>query len=494
MTKLASIKNFFYFLSVVLIGYIFFLVSSSSFDRLNYIYLHIDERQLIDDIYNVYFFNDEFGRFDNLQEGFLKKTLIFFTEILLGGNLDYGRIWNNIFVLFCAPFFSVNNTLPILIERFVVIILFSITFIFISIKFIEKKNRIFFVIFCFSFPSIFYILNPPKPDILMILAIFIATNFIFFKDDLNKGFIFFGIAIGVKITALIPAFATGILLIYPFARINTFRKFLLANFYTLLGTIIAQPAILLPVPGLQKRIINSVLAASKYDQSNIASQNIYSLDNWINTLAKFYNLNSWLIIVFFVISFAIILKNSITKIFTVNEYFLVISMLYLLIFFLFIDRNWLYYLILPFIYLNLYIFRSFKEEKIFLDKFFIFIFFILVFSGIHTNLLNIQNRNFVINNYWENNLLEALEYIDTSYIDMNNKNYLVLWDPEYYFPKNKITYLGDYEVIENWQQTEELQPLFENADFIVTTRKFNTDNYFNVKIKIIGDLYIYSLN
>ena len=62
--------------------------------------LFIDERMLIDDIYNLWLLEDLYGRFSNISNPILKNILIIFIELAYGGDLRYGRLWSNTFIYY----------------------------------------------------------------------------------------------------------------------------------------------------------------------------------------------------------------------------------------------------------------------------------------------------------------------------------------------------------------------------------------------------------
>ena len=86
-------KKIFNLLTLLLIGYFLFLNLKGSLEQTSYHVIHIDERQVIDSILNVFQINDEFGRFDSVENENLKKILIILGELIIGGNLDFGRLW-----------------------------------------------------------------------------------------------------------------------------------------------------------------------------------------------------------------------------------------------------------------------------------------------------------------------------------------------------------------------------------------------------------------
>ena len=80
--------------------------------------LFIDERMLIDDIYNLWLLEDLYGRFSNISNPILKNILIIFIELAYGGDLRYGRLWSNTFTLLVGPFSLVSSSFVIVISEY----------------------------------------------------------------------------------------------------------------------------------------------------------------------------------------------------------------------------------------------------------------------------------------------------------------------------------------------------------------------------------------
>ena len=159
---------------LLLIGYFLFLNLKGSLEQTSYHVIHIDERQVIDSILNVFQINDEFGRFDSVENENLKKTLIVLGELIIGGNLDFGRLWINLFVLISGPFYFINTETMIIIERLVQISFFYISIIYFAYNFIDNKKVPFFLLASFSVPGAYYIIENPKPDSLLMLFLLIS--------------------------------------------------------------------------------------------------------------------------------------------------------------------------------------------------------------------------------------------------------------------------------------------------------------------------------
>ena len=88
--------------------------------------LFIDERMLIDDIYNVWLVEDLYDRFSSVSNSLIKNILIIFIEIAYGGDLRYGRLWPNIFIFFVGPFTLINDAVVISISRLLNSLMFLI--------------------------------------------------------------------------------------------------------------------------------------------------------------------------------------------------------------------------------------------------------------------------------------------------------------------------------------------------------------------------------
>ena len=169
--NLTKLGNYF-FLSLSIIFFLYYLFNNL---RTNiYEVLFIDERILIDDIYNVWLVEDLYGRFENISNTFLKNILIIFIEMAYGGDLRYGRLWSNVFIIFIGPFTYISDTLVITASRVLNSILFFLGSYFLS-KNIKNKEYLWISIFLiYSLPSVEYFHRIPKPDTL--LAIFVCFH------------------------------------------------------------------------------------------------------------------------------------------------------------------------------------------------------------------------------------------------------------------------------------------------------------------------------
>lgn len=491
MLKFDKAKRSLNNISILILIYVIFQNFENVFQRLDYILIHIDERQLIDDIYNLAFFNDEFDRFLDINNQLIKKILILITELIIGGNLDYGRLWNNIFVIPSAPLFLVSNTAPIIFERVLVIIIFYSSIFYFAKNFVNKNLWGIFVIFSLSAPKVFYILNPPKPDVLILLVLVLSSKFIFIDKNLRRGFIFLGIAIGVKLTALFPAALLGLYLIFPLKILVSLKEIFKSILWTLVGVCIAQPAILIPYTPITKRIVNQVSAAVLYDQSDLSSTYFPSLKGWILELENHFLVNKFILIVFFGLIIFETFINIFKKQHLIETYFLATFCILVIFYISFISRVWLYYLIIPYMFMNFYFFSVIAKNKNNLTKFIFILYLFIGISGMYSNYINL-NSKFDTNEYWVENLEQAIEFISNEYNEIEKPYKKVYWDPDYYLPKQNLTYQSDFRVMENWDRSKNTEHLFHDVDFIVTRDNYVLDEKIN--LKVVGDLNIYYLN
>ena len=482
-------KRIFNSLTVLLLLYFLFLNLKGSLEQVTYHVIHIDERQVIDSILNVFQVNDEFGRFDSVESENLKKILIILGELILGGNLDFGRLWNNLFVFIAGPFYFISTELMIIIGRLVQISFFYISIIYFAYNFIDSKKAPLFLLASFSIPGAYYIIENPKPDSLLMLFLLISFKKIFQDEKYNLGFLFIGIAIGLKIIAIVPAIILGLYLIYPLRKIDKLKDIFKINFYTIIGLIIAQPALLIPHPKIYSRIISANIHASRYNQEKFLSLNFDNLQNWFAELSQYYNLSMVFFGLLYIAVLNEILQNILRKRSKETNYYLVSFVITSFFILLNVERIWIYYLYVPTLFLLFYIF-SLSEIKNFSSRLLTVLLLIISLSGLNTHYEKISNTYFAIDVIKEATMFETIAFIQDEYLVGENVYNLVYWDPDFYFPRQGVTYEDKFKILENWEEGIQLQPLYSKVDFIVTKNKFNiTDN--RIKEQNIGDLNIY---
>ena len=321
------------------------------------------------------------------------------------------------------------------------------------------------------------------------LFLLISFKKIFQDEKYNLGFLFIGIAIGLKIIAIVPAIVLGLYLIYPLRKINKLKDIFKVNFYTIVGLIIAQPALLIPSPKIYSRIISANIQASRYNQEKFLSLNFDNLQIWFVELSKYYNLDTVFFGLLYLVVLNEILQNLLRERNKEINYYLVSFVITSLFILLNVERIWIYYLYVPTLFLLFYIF-SLSEIKKFSSRLLAMLLLIISLSGLNTHYEKISNTYFAIDINKEATMLETIAFIQDKYLVKESVYNLVYWDPDYYFPRQDVTYEDEFKILENWEEGIQLQPLYSKVDFIVTKNKFKiTDN--RIKEQNIGDLNIY---
>ena len=501
--KLGSFYNMskfqnFNFIKIVnrasLAGIIYFIIINiqSFFNQTIYRHLHIDERLVVlNPIINVYQVNDIYSRFQDLAPSFLKNILIICSELVLGGTLDYGRLYNNIFIFIAGPFTFLDYEIVIIVGRIVQFGIFFIALLYLSHKFIEKKHQFIFVLLSMGLPGAYYIFQNPKPDSLAILFLAFGLKRVFIDEEYNKGFFLLGISIGVKIITLIPAFILGLYLLYPLKKLTNIKNISKVVFATILGVFIAQPALLLPLPRIYNKIFSAINNSSTYGQGSFFKMDIKNYMNWVNELSYELNTSSVFFTFIFILSFIIMSKNFVKKSNLVDNYFLVVSTTMILFLTFNVERTWNYYLYIPFLFYLLYIVRSPHHQKVLALMFCVTIIYTAI-GGLFLHNNKAINSAFNINNTQEESFKGAIRYLDENYEVRDYEFKKAYWDSEYYFPGKNIDYFSDFQVVENWEREKEEDPLLNSVDFIVTKSTFTVNS--DIKVSKFGELFVYEKN
>ena len=170
--------------------------------------LFIDERMLIDDIYNLWLLEDLYDRFSNISNPLLKNLLIVFIEIAYGGDSRYGRLWSNLFTLLIGPFTLINDTVVIVLARVLNASLFFIGSYVLS-KNIANREYTWLVVFSiYSLPAVEYFHRIPKPDTLLIIFVALGLNSIV-NNKFYRAIFFLALATFIKINTIIIFFFYG---------------------------------------------------------------------------------------------------------------------------------------------------------------------------------------------------------------------------------------------------------------------------------------------
>ena len=161
-----------------------FIFVINSFQLNNYEILFIDERLLIDDIYNVWLIDDVYANFDNIKNNILKSFLVILYEIVYGGDLRYGRLWSNFYIIFSGPVTLFGDVAVITFTRLLNIFLYTSSIFILTKTFIKNKFSWLALAAFFSIPGIEMLMRIPKPEVLSIFLFSIGLYYLQSKKKL----------------------------------------------------------------------------------------------------------------------------------------------------------------------------------------------------------------------------------------------------------------------------------------------------------------------
>ena len=141
-----------YFLLIILFFYWIYSFVLSSYET-----LFIDERILIDDIYNVWLLDDIFNRYENINNSLVKKLAILLTEIAYGGDLRYGRLWPNFFTSISGPFTLLSDNAVIVFTRLINSLVFFLGNFLLVRTLLKKEVRWIALLTLYSIPAVEYL-------------------------------------------------------------------------------------------------------------------------------------------------------------------------------------------------------------------------------------------------------------------------------------------------------------------------------------------------
>jgi len=483
--------NYLKLLNFLAISIVFYFVIQnilSFFNQIQYRHLHVDERLVvINPILNVYFQVDIYDRFSEITPVFLKNLLVIISEMILGGTLDYGRIYNNLYIVAAGPLSIFNFEVVVIFGRLIQFVIFLYSLIYISKYFLRESSRSLFILLAFGLPGAYFIVQNPKPDSLAILFLMIGLRYAFLNENYRKSFIFVGLSIGTKIITLIPGALLGLYLIFPLKKIKTLKKVIELIFMTFLGVLAAQPALLIPLPRIYNRVFSAISGSSAYDQEKFFLINFENYQAWIERLSLEHQVPALVFTLLFALSLILLVKNFYINSDEWESYFLFSSLIMIAFITLNVERTWNYYLFLPFLFLLIYLFRlnNFKNLNIFFGA----IVLMISIGGLILHNDKAVNSYFEIDQTKNLSFDKAIGYLDNKYAEIEYEYKKVYWDPDYYFPGKNIDYFSNFLVVENWEEEKMLTPLDDKVDFIVSTKIFTADK--TVKVSQFGELYIY---
>ncbi len=489
---------------------ILFVFIFNAFKSNNYEVLFIDERMLVDDIYNIWLFDDIFNRFRDISNIYLKNLFIFITETSYGGDLRYGRLWSNFFVFFAGPATFFGDTAVISFARILNISLFFFGN-YLLVKYLVKKEfRWIALISIYSLPSVEYLHRFPKPDNFLILFVALGIKHIVEKDY-YKAIFFLAVASFIKINTLILFAFLGLYILF---EINEGKlKFIIkSSIISLIALLVVNPILIIPpikigsfnFPNFYK-IYFQWLTSQGSNGENV-SLNFSFPRIWIETLTKFYKLQTNLSFVFlflFILLISIVIYQIVRNKDKLSGTLILVCLFYLLFYFLFIERQYTHYLHLPLTLLVLCFYKnlnfsSLKNYRIVLSIVLVFFISMGIFSNIERfnaektfnanyryGYTNIDNENDAI--LLVNNILFEIRNIYSN--NETLKKELVYWHPDLFVPRNGVTYNDSFFVREYWGSKDYPSDALSEADIFVTYTDYQLlDSIEKLKIE---NIYIY---
>lgn len=489
----------FYFLITIYYFFNCFLLN-------DYEILFMDERLIVDDIYNVWLLDDTFNRFTNIDNSILKNLLILLTEFSYGGDLRYGRLWSNIFTLIVGPLTYISDHVVISGVRILNLAILNLSFYLLSKSFIEKKYFWISLVAFYSLPGVEFLILIPKPDVFALLSTALGL-FYFQKDKIFLSIFFLSVATFLKFNFLI---ILVFFLLHFFLRAQNKINFTLkTTFLAYLSLLVVNPILLVPpikflnlqLPNFYQKYFEWILSQGSYGQQQLISIDFFK--NWLKTISNFYLLPTSINFIIFMIFilFLISLTNKIYKSEDVTpKLFLIIFYFYMFFYLFFIERQFIWYITVPILFLTITVFRNNIDMKRKLDKIFSFNLILFLILGNLSNIQNhYENKSFQANyklGYQEidnkdsaiNLVNEIVKQIEIIYMEEVSKDKnIVYWNPNLFIPRNKVTYSSHFEVREYWG-SENLEKILIEADFYVTNTDLYLDNVNKIKI---NNFYIF---
>jgi len=485
---------------LILFFYIFFAFKFNQYEI-----IFMDERIIIDDIYNVWLFDDTFNRFINIENNFYKKILIFLTEVSYGGDLRYGRLWSNIFTLIIGPFSLISDQVTITAARILNIVIFGYVFYFLSKTFLDKKYLWVSLITFYSLPGVEYLNRFPKPETFALL--FMAIGLYYLK---NKKYYFslasLCIATFLKINFIIVLFVIFIF-IFKISK-NKLELVSKSFFISLMSLIFVNPILIIPpinifsfnIPNFYSKYITWLISQGSYGQQEIFSFSYSVL--WSKTIGTFYSIPSYLnflFFLFFVVTVVFVTRKSFLKEDTYSLLFIVIFIIYMLLYMFLIERQFIWYINLPFVFLVLAIYRNLEKINL-KDSLIIFFLIFISISGLTNNLYeHNKEKEFIANHEYGyagivsveeaingvNKTVNEIKKIYTS--NENLKIEIVYWDPNLFIPRNGVTYDEKFYIREYWD-SKDIVEILDESDIYVTYENIQISG---INKKEVGNYILY---
>lgn len=493
-------NNKFYRFSYIPIVF-FYVYYAFKFNEYEIIF--VDERLIIDDIYDIWLLDDSYGRYSDVENSILKNFLILVTEVSYGGDLRYGRLWSNIFSLFIGPFTFFGDTLVITLSRILNVSLYFISTWILGKLFIKKNYRWLFTLAMYSLPGVDTLHRFPKPEVVGLLFTAIALYFLK-ENEYFKTIFFLGIASFIKINFGLFSLIIFISLLIKSRKKITFT--IKSGFIGILSMVIVNPILLIPplkfknteLPNFYKNYFNWLSSQGSYGQEEFFS--ISYASGWIQQIGRVYTIPNGLseILVLLIIILALYSgMNALNAKDEISVLFIGSFFTYFIFYIFFIERSFIWYLNFPFVLLVISIFRNLKKNS---SNKLLIVFILMIVGGIVGNIdRHYSDKKFVANYElgYENisspedailqidlviNKLQEL-YEENAQFDKK----LVFWNPNLFLPRQGVTYSNNFYVREQWVNGD-IDEILLTSDFYVTNENIDSTN---VKSQRISNYIIY---
>lgn len=502
--KVKIVHNFsrIYLLIIVLIYIIY------SFRISEYVTLFIDEKLLIDDIYNIWLFDDQFNTFNSVDSNFLKNILIFIKEFSYGGDLRYGRLWSNYFTIIVGVFALFDDQILIISTRILNVLTYLLANVLLVKALVPKKYFWIALLSLYSIPGVEMLNRIPKTETLSLL--FISFGFLNLnKKKYYKSIFYFGIATFIKINSAILFIFISIYFFYITDEKKW--KFSIKAFLTGISSLLlVNPILIIPpinigafkVPNFYKIYLNWLTTQSSNGDSIVFS--FQNFTRWGKSLNAFYLLRTniqifiILLLLCFVVLFFKVIKNK--NHMDILIFFVVFS--YLIFYLFYIERQYMWYLVLPFSLFLILLFRNLNHNLDSAKKLLLYSFLIINLLGAQSNsFIFIEQKKFRANGDYgyqgidspvvaEKQIQKIIQIIENIYKNNNQlNNNLVYWNPNLFMPRNHVTYESFFYIREYWGNKDSPLYALEDSDIFVTYTKY--DKIENVSVYQFENIYIY---
>ena len=160
----------------------------------------------------------------------------------------------------------------------------------------------------------------------------------------------------------------------------------------------------------------------------------------------------------------------------------------------FIERQFIWYINTPFIFLILSVLMNYGYESNFSKQSLIFVILFIVVGNISNMNTHYENKKFSANYKLGYEQIEDEQqailltdkvllnvkkvYTENKYLDKKK----VYWNPNLFIPRNNVTYIDNFYVREYWGP-DDLDIILFEADIFVTNEEINLYEYKQIKVE-----------